>query len=436
MARCVLTWILWLAAVLGNTSASAGIVVEGVRAWAEPDSTRIVLDLNAAGASHSLFTLSKPDRVVIDIAGAELDNQIDTLPAGVGMVRAVRAGRQAGDHLRIVLDLERAARVRSFFAGPSDAAGERLVIDLGERARQAPVKRAAGGQRDIVIAVDPGHGGHDPGAIGKNRTYEKDVVLAIGLKLVKRINQAPGMTAFLIRDRDVYVDFRDRSEAARKRNADLFISIHADAVEDRRAFGSSVYTLSMKGATDEAAHRLAATQNVSLIGGVSLDDKAPQLAEVLMDLSMNATINASLDVGAYVLEELGRVNRLHRRTVQQAGFIVLKSPDVPSILVETAYISNPDEERKLKSDAHQRKLADAIYSGVHHYFSANPPVDTIYARGPGSHSLPRTHTIAAGDTLSEIADLYRVSVAQLRRANRLPTDQIRIGQVLTIPTGG
>ena len=419
---------------------AAATVVEGVRAWAEADHTRIVLDLDGP-VRHNLFTLRDPSRVVIDLAGGRFGESSPRLPAQVGVVRNVRAAERPDGSLRIVLDLDKAVQAKSFFAGPGGGTAERLVIDLGERARQRTVKRAPAQaqSRDIVIAVDPGHGGRDPGAIGKRKTREKDVVMAIGRKLVDKINAEPGMSAFLVRKRDVKIDHRERMERARRANADLFVSIHADAVEDRRARGSSVYALSLKGASDEAARRLAARENASLIGGVTLRDKEPVLASVLMDLSQTATINASIDVGEAVLKRMGGVNRLHRNTVQQAGFLVLKSPDVPSILVETAYISNPDEERKLTSASHQHRLADAIFAGIRDYYLVNPPVDTLFAQRAARQreaDAAVTYTIAAGDTLSEIAERHRVSLRALRRENKLRGDRIRVGQVLRIPAGG
>ncbi|MEO0573868.1 MAG: N-acetylmuramoyl-L-alanine amidase [Pseudomonadota bacterium] len=431
-------WVALVLILLAAGPTRADVTVQSVRAFAEDSSTRIVLDLDAS-ARHNLFTLRQPNRVVVDIDNARLADSLNQLPADVGVVRTVRAGERNGKGLRIVLDLDQAVQVRSFFAGPAGSTKERLVIDLGERARAATVRSPANNDRDIIIAIDPGHGGRDPGAIGKNKTREKDVVLAIGRKLAARINAEPGLKALLVRDRDVLIPLRDRMEAARRANADLFISIHADAVDDRRARGSSVYALSVKGASDEAATRLAATQNVSLIGGIEIDEGNRALAELLIDLSQNAAIASSVYVGEAVLAEIGKVNRLHRDEVQHAGFIVLKSPDVPSILVETAYISNPAEERNLTSRAHQKKLVDAIFHGVQNYFSENPPVDTLYAKRAtkrGQSTLSRTYTIAAGDTLSDIADRYRISVSNLRRENALKSDRIRVGQVLRIPSGG
>ncbi|MEM6820000.1 MAG: N-acetylmuramoyl-L-alanine amidase [Pseudomonadota bacterium] len=426
--------LLGLFLLLAPSVASAGAVVNGVRASTEANHTRVVFDLSGP-ARYNLFTLRQPDRVVIDIVDGKLGAMADRLPKDIGVVRTIRAAERGQEGLRIVLDLDHAIRARSFLAGPARGSAERLVIDLGERAATPTVKRLTRSSRDIVVVLDPGHGGHDPGAVGKQRTYEKDVVLAIARRLRKLIDAEPGMRALMVRDRDVYIDHWARMEIARSANADLFVSIHADAVEDRRARGSSVYALSLEGASSEAARRLAADQNASLIGGVELTDKEPDLARVLMDLSQTATLNSSIEIGQLVLNQMGGVNRLHRRSVQQAGFIVLKSPDVPSILVETAYISNPQEEQNLRSAAHQEKLAQAIFSGIREHFVENPPVDSLFAQLAHDQALARTHTISPGDTLSEIADRYRVSLARLRQENALTSDRIRVGQVLRIPGG-
>jgi N-acetylmuramoyl-L-alanine amidase len=259
--------------------------------------------------------------------------------------------------------------------------------------------------------------------------------LAISKQLAARINAEPGMQAILIRSGDYYVAHRKRMDIARQKKADLFVSIHADAVDDRRASGASVYALSTKGASDEASKQLAERENASVhLGDVTLRDKDPVLASVLLDLSQNAALSASLSVGSEVIGELSQIGKVHRRTVQQAGFIVLKSPDMPSILVETAYISNPSEEAKLRSSAHQKKLATAILNGIRSYYYENPPPDTQIAmnirKKPASEVR---HVIARGDTISEIAERYNVSVASIRSANRLRNDNIRVGQALSIP---
>src|SRR5580704_14937822 len=357
--------------------------VRAIRLWAGPDSTRVVLDLSGS-AQHSLQVLKNPDRVVLDVTGARLAGGARSAPAGAGAVKQVRMARQPSGGLRIVLDLARPIQAKSFLAVPNDRYGYRLVIDLGlSPGVETPVKvaHAPPDARDLIIAVDAGHGGEDPGAIGKNGTREKDVVLAIARELALKINAEPGMKAVLTRNGDYFVPLRDRMRRARAQQADLFVSIHADSIRDRRVDGSSVYILSQRGATDEASRWLAERENASdLIGGVSLDDKDDVLASVLLDLSQSASLSASQVAAERVLHQLNRVGEVRKHEVQQARFMVLKSPDIPSMLVETAYISNPQEEQRLRSPAHQAKLAAAIHRGVHDYFYSNPPAGTRIAQ--------------------------------------------------------
>jgi len=416
-------------------AAAAGTTVENVRIWDENDKTRVVLDLSQS-VSHKIFTLRGPDRLVIDLKDGRLAKSLTQLPAGTGAVTSMRSAIRADGQLRVVLDLSPGVRSRSFTTGPNAKYGDRLVIDLQHSGTLATVKRASEEYRpgrDIVVAIDPGHGGHDPGAIGKRRTREKDVALSISRELARRINAETGMKAVLVRNSDVYIDHRERTGMARRHNADLFVSIHADAVSDRRANGASVYALSLKGASDEAAKQLAERENAS-VGGVSLDDKDDVLASVLIDLSQNASLSASLDVGSKVIREMNKVAKMHRKTVQQAGLLVLKSPDMPSILVETAFISNPSEEIKLRDKGHQGRLASAILAGIRNYFHTNPPPDTLIAANLRREPARQVrYVITRGDTLSEIAERYNVSKAAIRAANKLATDNIRIGQTLSIP---
>jgi len=419
------------------TAAQAATTVQNIRIWAENGKTRVVLDLNRAGA-HNIFTLRGPDRLVVDLKDGQLANALQTLPQGVGSVSSIRSSVRPDGQLRIVLDLNQSVRSRSFSTGPNSQYADRLVIDLQPSGSVRTVKRASEGYnpgRDIVIAIDPGHGGHDPGAVGKRKTREKDVALAISRQLAARIDAEPGMKAILIRNGDYFVDHRKRMAIARQKKADLFVSVHADAVDDRRASGASVYALSTKGASDEAAKQLAERENASVhLGDVRLHDKDPVLASVLLDLSQNAALSASIDVGSQVIRELARLGKVHRRKVQQAGFIVLKSPDMPSILVETAFISNPNEEAKLRSTAHQSKLAGAVFSGIRSYYHSNPPPDTQIAMNTRKEPIREVrHVIARGDTISEIAERYNVSAATIRTANRLRNDNIRVGQALSIP---
>jgi len=428
LTTCVLLLLL-------SATVSAAPRVENVRIWTENDKTRVVLDLNQS-VTHNIFTLRGPDRLVVDIKNGRLASSLVDMPAGTGAVRSIRSAIRADGNLRVVLDLSADVRSRSFTTGPNARYGDRLVIDLQRSGGLAPVKRASEAYRpgrDIVIAIDAGHGGHDPGSVGKRKTREKDVALAISRELARRVNAEPGMKAVLVRNKDIYIDHRTRTDIARRNKADLFVSIHADAVDDRRANGASVYALSLKGASDEAAHQLAKRENAS-VGGVSLNDKDDALAYVLLDLSQNASLSASLDVGSTVAREMGRVAKMHRKTVQQAGFLVLKSPDMPSILVETAFISNPSEEKKLRDKGHQGRLANAILAGVRNYFYTNPPPDTqIAANLRRSPARQVRHVITRGDTLSQIAERYNVSTAAIRAANKLSTDKIRVGQTLSIP---
>jgi N-acetylmuramoyl-L-alanine amidase len=382
------------------TLPARAIDVRAIRLWAGPDSTRVVLDLSGR-AEHSLQVLRNPDRVVLDVAGARLARGVRAAPAGTGAVKQVRIARRPSGELRIVLDLARSIQAKSFLASPNNRYGYRLVIDLGvSPSVDMPVKaeHAPPDARDLIVAIDAGHGGEDPGAIGKNGTREKDVVLAIARELAQKINVEPGMKAVLTRGGDYFVPLRDRMRRARAQQADLFVSIHADSIRDRRIDGSSVYILSQRGATDEASRWLAERENASdLIGGVSLDDKDDVLASVLLDLSQSASLSASQVAAERVLRQLNRVGEVRKPQVQQARFMVLKSPDIPSMLVETAYISNPQEELRLRAQPHQAKLAAAIHQGVHDYFYANPPAGTRVAQ-LAAGTAPRPVLATAGDS--------------------------------------
>jgi N-acetylmuramoyl-L-alanine amidase len=393
-----IAWIMLLSASF--TLQAYAVEVSAIRLWAGPDNTRVVLDLSGS-AQHSLQILKNPDRVVLDVAGARLASSARTAPAGTGLVKEVRMGRRPSGELRIVFDMMRPIQAKSFLTAPNNRYGYRLVIDLGQsQGVETPVKveHARPDARDLVIAVDAGHGGEDPGAIGKNGTREKDVVLAIARELALKINAEPGMKAVLTRNGDYFVPLRDRMRRARAQQADLFVSIHADSIRDRRVDGSSVYILSQRGATDEASRWLAERENASdLIGGVSLDDKDDVLASVLLDLSQSASLSASQVAAERVLRELNRVGEVRKPQVQQARFMVLKSPDIPSMLVETAYISNPQEELRLRSAPHQAKLAAAIHQGVHEYFYANPPPGSRVAQ-LAAGAAPRVALAPAGDS--------------------------------------
>jgi len=378
----------FLLATLLPHSARA-VDVRDVRLWSGPDNTRVVVDLSGT-AQHSLLILHNPERVVLDVSGARLAKSARTAPAGAGAVKRVRMSHSPSGNLRLVLDLSRPIQAKSFLSAPNSHYGYRLVVDLAGAShvvdkpindKPIKAKHAPSDARDLIIAIDAGHGGEDPGAIGKNGTREKDVVLAIARELALKINREAGMKAILTRGGDYFVPLRDRMRRARAQQADLFVSIHADSIRDRSIDGSSVYILSQRGATDEASRWLAERENASdLIGGVSLDDKDNVLASVLLDLSQSASLNASQVAAERVLHQLTQAGEVRKHEVQQARFMVLKSPDIPSMLVETAYISNPQEEQRLRTPAHQARLAAAIHQGVRDYFYANPPMGTRIAQ--------------------------------------------------------
>lgn len=420
---------------------AAPATLRDIRVWGSPDSTRVVLDLSAP-ASYSMFTLSGPERIVIDFDAIDADIRNLELPPASGVVKAVRVGARGRHGVRIVLDVTEKVDAKGFLSPPNETYGHRLVVDLGHDlppAAPVPVKVANDdGQRDLVIAIDAGHGGEDPGAIGKAGTREKTVTLAIAKKLADQINQEPGMKAVLTRTGDYFVKFRDRTGRARTNQADLFVSIHADAFMDRSVRGSSVYVLSTRRASNEAARWLADRENAAdLIGGVSLHDKSDVLQSVLLDLSQNATISASRDAATRVLSELDQVGQLKKSEVQHASLIVLTSPDVPSMLVETAFISNPDEERKLKDPAHQERLAGAIHAGIRRYFYDNPPPGTrVAVLAARERGQALRHVVSPGETLGDVAGRYAVSIDEIRQRNHLDTETVASGTILEIPLAG
>ncbi len=414
--------------------------VTGLRVWSAPDHVRLVFDADAQ-LIHKIFTLKDPDRLVLDLKNVSLTSHMPDPSKENKIIRGMRTATRNASDTRVVFDLNTPVKPRSFALKPNREYGHRLVVDLYDERRMAgqvsqPVKTAKitqeAGQRDVVIAVDPGHGGEDPGARGKKGTNEKDVVLAIGRKLADQINRQKGMRAVLIRDGDYYLGLRKRIAKAREAQADLFVSIHADAFHDPSVRGSSVYTLSRSGASNEAARWLAERENsADLVGGVSLEDKDDMLASVLLDLSQIGTLQASSEAAGRVLSQLKSLGKTHKRRVQQAGFVVLKSPDIPSMLVETAFISNPGEERRLRDSKYQNQVAVALMKGIRDYFRFQPPPGTWLA----ANQATRKHIISSGDTLIAIANRYQVSVKRLRNANDLKSDNIRIGQVLEIPGG-
>jgi len=404
------------------------INISALRYWNTPDQTQMLFDVTSS-PEHRVFLMNNPSRLVIDMRNANVKQALSQPAPSHPLFSHVRVAAKNKTDIRIVVDLKRDISSKNMSLRTNSMNGHRLVIELLGKApdasikvaekvelkttvgKTAPVKvadskaivekpvkespkeaakksaaspveaiKVAKRDKDIVVAVDAGHGGDDPGAHGQNGTEEKKITLAIAKKLAGLINQQSGMKAVLVRKGDYYVDLRKRMQIARAAKADLFISIHADAFQNSTVKGASVFTLSNKGATSEAARWLANSENASdLVGGVSLNDKEDVLASVLLDLSQTATQDASVNVARKVLKNFEHIGELHYASVQKAGFLVLKSPDVPSILVETAFISNPSEELKLLNTAHQAKIAGAIFNGVRSYFSKDIPVESKVA---------------------------------------------------------
>ena len=441
--------------------AAAPVSVHNLRLWQAPDNTRLVFDLSGP-LEHRLSTFNDPERIVIEMDNARLKDGLAPLDVSQSYIAAVRAAEPANGKLRITLELKRPVRPHSFVLKPYGQYGHRLVIDLNDEAvatalpdpepRAAPPARAVLAPRDLVVAIDAGHGGEDPGAIGRRyRTYEKDVVLAIARELYKLVAAEPGMKPVMIRDGDYFIPLKKRTRKARDNGADIFISIHADAVRGRQARGSSVYALSTRGASSTLAKLLADDENSSdWTGGVSRDDLEPDITRVLGDMALDATIGDSLVLGHDMLGSMRTVGPLHSTRPGQAGFMVLKST-IPSVLIETAFISNPDEERKLRDRSFQQRMAKSIFSGL------NPSAPRLLARrGAGSEALRATapvpapipstqavqaapashgreHVVKSGETLSAIARLYDIHVDALRFLNDIRSNDLPVGLKLRIP---
>jgi N-acetylmuramoyl-L-alanine amidase len=365
--------------------------LEAVHLDSSGDGARVTLDLSRV-TGEKFFTLEHPLRAVIDLPQTRAERGL-RLPRASGLVLGLRMGRRPHGALRLVLAMRSPAHVRADWA--HSTGGSKLILTLGAsdaRDAAAALPRAAptpirvlhapiDSGRDIIVAVDPGHGGQDPGAIGLHGLEEKNVTLAIARRLAQRIDEQRGMRAVLTRNRDIFIPLRERMLIARRAKADLFVSIHADCITDRQIAGASVYILSLRGASSEAAHWLAERENdADLKGGVQLDDKSSTLASVLLNLSQSATISESMTAARTVLASLDRSVPVRKTDVQQAAFVVLKSPDIPSMLVETDYISDPAEERRLRSPRRQRKIAEAIFAGVRGYFRQHPPAGTLFAQ--------------------------------------------------------
>lgn len=469
--------------------------VNNLRLWHSPDSTRVVFDVSG-NVEHSIFTLQNPPRLVVDIADTDLSMQTDPLLEPDNLfISNIRTGEPIDDVLRFVFELKRQVSTNSFVLTPNELYGHRLVIDLNDPLLKSstehaitvgseqsitddlsntpistsvpepsgngvatnqppiltPVVTSHTSQRSILIAIDAGHGGEDPGALGYRGSKEKVITLSIAKRLKEIFDQDPRYDSFLVRTGDYYIKLNQRRQIAHDKNADMFISIHADAFNRSSASGFSVFALSQRGATSAMASALAAKENASdLIGGVSLADKDEVLAKVLVDLSMTNTINESVNLGGRVIKELGKLGKLHSKRVEQAGFAVLKSPDMPSILIETGFITNPDEERKLGTSSYQDQVARGVYRAVNEYFEQTPYYNVATYQSPAiadtvaSSSMPSstrssdsfnaTHTVVRGDSLSKIAERYGTTLTRLKRENNLRSNVAMLGARLKVPS--
>lgn len=371
------------------TLQAAAQKISGARGWRSAEKFRLVFDLSGP-VTYRTFGLTAPQRLILDLDDTLLNADLGALVLERSPVRAIRSG-SSGNGTRLVFDLTEPVELNSFLLGPAEGKGHRLVFDLQARNHSntaAPVQGdspplRAKGQRDIMVVIDAGHGGKDPGAVGARGEREKTIALAIARQLARKINAQRGFKARLVRNADLFIPLRKRVDVARSHNADMFISVHADAAPRRTAAGASVFALSQGGATSTTARWMAQRENkADLIGAqdlLTLKDKDPMLAGVILDMSMSATIASSLEIGNSILDRLQSVAGVHSKRVEQAGFAVLKSPDIPSVLVETGFISNSSDCRKLVDPRHQQKLAEAIFAGVHNYFRRKPPQDTLLA---------------------------------------------------------
>jgi N-acetylmuramoyl-L-alanine amidase len=452
MKKCLLALLLLLFLA---AEVAADAEINGVRSWTAPDRTRLVFDMSNT-VEYELMDFEGMNHVSLRMKQSALKAEMPQFKSHK-LIESIRSDAREGDVL-VSIGLRSDVKLKSFQLDPNGPYGHRLVLDLyasspdetQEADTPAPAVASAPSAskpvhdkpvltledvrgRDIVIAIDAGHGGEDSGAVGYRGTYEKKVVLQIAKKLKELVDAEPGMKGVLVRTGDYYIPLRKRMQIARKHRADFFVSIHADAFRDKRARGSSVFVLSNKGASSEAARWLANSENqADLVGGVSLDDKDNVLASVLLDLSQAATMQVSHEVAQQTASNLGRIGKMHSRNVQKARFMVLKSPDIPSMLVETAFISNPEEEQKLRDPKHQKRIAKAVLTGIRTYFHNSPPPGTWLASRDKVQPAGQ-YVIAPGDTLSAIATRHEVSLAQLKNINKLESNLIRVGQVLKIP---
>ncbi len=406
--------------------------VAGARVWPAQDNTRVVFDMGQT-PRFSHFTLTNPHRLVIDVSNTSGAKGLPMAVADSRLVSKIRTSKapKAGD-TRLVLELTGPVSPRLFALGPSGSHGHRLVVDLkGPGVAVVPPAKPQT-SRDIIIAIDAGHGGKDPGSIGPRGTQERHVTLAVSKRLANRINAVSGMKAVLIRSDDRFLEVKERANLACTHQADLLVSIHADSVASPKPRGASVWVLNNKRARREFLKRMKSQKEYASMPCVAqvIEDteKERYLTQTLLDLTKDNSIEEGQDIGAQVLKELAKVTKLHKSRPQPNSLGVLTALEIPSLLVETGFISNPAEEKLLKTSRHQQRLADAIYRAIHNHFRSRPPAGTLFASNSG-----RVHVVRSGESLSVLAARYGTSVSAIKRANKLNGNMVRIGQKLTIP---
>lgn len=414
-------------------SVSARDTIDGIRIWPAPENTRVVLDISAT-PDYSYFSLSSPQRLVIDLKNIKNAASLQNLAKKDKRIKRVRTSKPKNlKSVRLVFELEKEFNLNVFTLAPAGPYGHRLVVDLHDKETIIAKQKPKSKKRDIIIAVDAGHGGEDPGSIGFKGTYEKRVTLTIAKQLAAMINREKGMKAVMIRTGDYFVNLKKRTQIARQKEADFLVSIHADAYKTPQPSGGSVWVVSSGRAESELSKWLRNREkNSEMLGGggaliKSTDDD--DLATLFADLTKEKSLEISLKMANGVISEMKRVTKMHKKKPQHASLAVLKASDIPSILVETGFISNRKEEQNLINKNHQKKLASAIFNGIKSYYYRFPPDDSLIA----SMSLKR-HTISRGESLSLVAQRYNVSVAALKSVNNLRSDVVRIGQEIKIPT--
>ena len=453
--------LVWAFLSMGSWAAK----IENIRIWPGPDNTRLVFDISAAVTFEEII-LTNPDRLVIDIDRSILSTSVAKLDFTNSPIRSIRSSQRSDNKLRLVLDLAYKTSHKTFTLVPNLSYGHRLVVDLSNYKLPPPTPTKGAvikpslpqntslsgvalldSQRDIVIAIDAGHGGEDPGALGPKfsgkKLQEKHVVLAIAKHLQALIKKEPGFESLLTRSGDYYISLRGRTKKARQAKADLFISIHADAFKNGKAKGASVWVLSRKGSDSELGKFLVKNENdtdpaSSYIGEIDLDDyaKDPDVVETLVGMHMVVSQAIGKGVAQQVLGNIGKIAKLHKRHVEKAGFVVLKSPDVPSILVETGFISNPGEAAKLRTKKYQKQMAKAIFKGLRSYFYSHPIANTYIASVVEAKRKLRSYKVVSGDTLSAIAQRFGSSVKRLQDANKMTSKSVLlVGKILIIPAG-